>query len=180
MLVVGLPLPANKHRQVSQRVQLSSGHDFDRALLPCRRRNREVQVVELPASVFVALEKVKKRLIAAAPATLCAGFSLTTGFVMAITAALVCRRVTLFGFTPPAAEPTPRATRRCDRDEAARYSYYSERAPWSSATSNDSAASHVLWAATRNGKLYDGKLQGWHRHFFELEAQLLHLSLIHI
>ena len=171
MLVIGLPLPANKHRQVSQRVQSASEREFGRALHACRLRNKEVQLVELPASVFGVLERVKMRLIAAAPATLCSGFSLTTGFVMAITAALACRQVTLYGFTPPAAaEAPPRATRRCDRGEGGRYSYYSERAPWASAMSNDSATSHVLWAATRDG----GVLQGRHRHFFELEAQLLH------
>lgn len=134
----------------------------------CKRLNPRMALLELPQVVMEELHELKLRLVKLAPATLCANFQWTTGFMMAVHAALICRETALYGFVAPAGLPVPERTGACARSSPP-YRYYSSEVPWWAAgpPSNASASEHVEWSAVRGGR--DAR----NRHFFELEAAIL-------
>ena len=102
---MGLPLPLDKQRQVPQAVSNLSAF-VSGPFRVCHDRGT-VQLAHLPRAVLNELKRLKLRLIANFGPSLCTGFSFTTGFAMALTAALMCDQVTLYGFTPTADAPPP-------------------------------------------------------------------------
>ena len=163
---MGLPLPLDKQRQGPQAVSNLSAF-VSGPFRVCHDRGT-VQLAHLPRAVLNELKRLKLRLIANFGPSLCTGFSFTTGFAMALTAALMCDQVTLYGFTPTADAPPPRSTLPCDRTALSRYAYYTERPWWASGMRHMTAASHTGATAVR--KRGEQRL----RHFFELEAAILH------
>ena len=164
-----MPLPLDKQRQVAQKMSNRTAF-LHGPFRTCHQRGT-VKLLELPKVVLDELQRLKILLIAKFGRVLCTGFSFTTGFVMALAATMMCRRVTLFGFTPTADAKPPRAARVCERSSLARYAYYSTRPWWASGLAHMTAATHTAYTAER-GKA--NALMQRQRHFFELEAAILH------